>query len=94
MVEVGSIFPLRDPTPKFHCKTFEENCSCIKAAESPMHTPRAKHIAIKYHHFRSYVADGTIQIYPIDTKDQLADAFTNPLDRLVFIKLRQLFMGW
>ena len=94
MVEVGSIFPLHNPTPKFHCKVFEDNRSCIKVAESPRHTPRTKHIAIKYHHFRSYVADGTIKIYPIDTKDQLADIFTKPLDRVVFVKLRQLLMGW
>ena len=94
MVEVGSIFPLHNPTPKFHCKVFEDNRSCIKVAESPRHTPRTKHIAIKYHHFRSYVADGTIKIYPISTVDQLADIFTKPLDRVVFVKLRKLLMGW
>ena len=60
MVEVKSIFPLHNPTPKFHCKVFKDNRSCIKVAEGPRHTPRTKHIAIKYHHFRSY--DLTTQI--------------------------------
>ena len=32
--------------------------------------------------------------FPIDTKDQLADIFTNPLDRVIFRKLRLLLMGW
>ena len=80
MVEVDSVLPLRNPTPAFHCKVFEDNCSCIKVAESPKFTPRTKHIVIKYHHFRKYAADKLITILPIDTTDQLADMFTKPLD--------------
>ena len=94
MVEVGSIFPLHNPIPKFHCKFFEDNRSCIKVAESPRNTPRTTHIAIKYHHFGFYVADGTIKIYPISTVDQLVEIFTKTLDRVVFVKLRILLMGW
>lgn len=94
MMEVGGIFELHNPTPKLHCKVFEDNRSCIRVAESPRFTPRTKHIAIKYHHFRKHVADKTIQIFPIDTKDQLADIFTKPLDRIIFTKLRLLLMGW
>ena len=56
--------------------------------------PRRKHIAIKYHHFRKHVADKTISIVPIDMKDQLADIFTKPLDRVIFRKLRLILMGW
>ena len=94
MMEVGKIFPLHKPVPKFHCKVFEDNRSCIKVAESPKFTPRTKHIAIKYHHFRSYVADGTIKIYPIESKNQLADIFTKPLDKTIFCDLRRRLMGW
>ena len=94
MIEVGNIFPLHNPKPWFHCKVFEDNRSCIKVAGSPKFTPRTKHIAIKYHHFRRYVADGTITIVPVDTTDQIADIFTKPLDRVVFTKLRRMLMGW
>ena len=94
MVEVGDVFPLHNPKPKFHCKVFEDNRSCIKVAESPRFTPRTKHIAIKYHHFRKHVSDGTIVILPISTHDQLADIFTKPLDKVTFTKLRRLLMGW
>ena len=94
MMEVGDIFTLHNPKPVFHCKVFEDNRSCIRVAESPKFTPRTKHITIKYHHFRSYVANKTISILPIDTKDQLADIFTKPLDRVIFTKLRKLLMGW
>ena len=94
MVKFGEVFPLHNPKPEFHCKVFEDNNSCIRVAESSKFTPRTKHIAIKYHHFRKHVADKTISIFPIDTKDQLADIFTNPLDRVIFRKLRLLLMGW
>ena len=94
IVEVGNVFPLNNPKPKFHCKVFEDNRSCIRVAESPKFTPRTKHIAIKYHHFRKHVSDKTIAIFPISTTDQLADIFTKPLDRIVFTKLRKQIMGW
>ena len=94
MIEVGDFFTLHKPKPKFHCKEFEEKRSCIKVAESPKFAPRTRYITIKYHHFRYFVAGGSIQIFPIDTKDQLADILTNPLDRVIFVKFRRLLMGW
>ena len=94
MVEVGDIFPLHITRPEFHCKLFEGNNSYIRVAESPKFTPRMKHIDIKYHHFRKHVADKTISISPIDTKDQLADILTEPLDRVIYRKLRLILMGW
>ena len=94
MVEVGEVFPLHNPKPEFHCKLFENNNSCIRMAESSKFTPRTKHIAIKYHHFRKHVTDKTISIFPIDKKDQLDDIFTKPLDRVIFRKLRFLLMDW
>jgi hypothetical protein len=68
--------------------------SCIKVAEIPKFTPRTKHIAIKYHHFRKHVADGTVSIHHIDTKQQIADIFTKPLDETLFNHLRVMLMGW
>ena len=94
MVKVGDIFPLHNQKPEFHCKLFGDKNSCIGVAESLQFTPRKKHISIKYHNFRKYVADKTIYIFPIDTKDQLADIFSKPLDRFIFRKLQFLLMGW
>ena len=88
MVEVGKVFPLHNPKPESHCKVFKDNNSCIRVAESSKFTPRTKHIAIKYHHFRKHLADKTISIYKIYTKDQLAGIFTKPLDIIIFRKLR------
>ena len=94
MVKVVEVFPLNNPKPESHCKEFKDNNSCTIVAESSKFTPRTKHIAIKYHYFRKHVADKTISIFPIDTKDQLAHIFTKPLDRVIFRKLRLLLMGW
>ena len=94
MQEIGAVFEFHNPKPKFHCIVFEDNISCIKVAESPKFTPRTKHIAIKYHHFRKHVADGTVSIHQIDTKEQITDIFTKPLDEALFNSLRLMFMGW
>ena len=75
MREINVIFPLHFPTPKFVLKVKEDNQSCIAMTNNPKFTPRTKHIAIKYHHFRKHVSDKTIAIFPISTADQLADIF-------------------
>ena len=56
--------------------------------------PRTKHIAIKYHHFREWVKNGTITITRVDTKEQEGDIFTKPFPEDQFELLREKFMGW
>ena len=95
MQEISDIFPISDKKPIFKCTVYEDNESCIKVAKSPKFTPRTKHIAIKYHHFRSRVwDDGTIDLQSIDTKEQIADILTKPLPKRPFVYLRKLLMGW
>ena len=94
MKEVYKLFPVSQQKPIFNCTVWEDNDSCIKVANSPKFTPRTKHIAIKYHHFRQQVYDGIIDIRPIDTKVQIADILTKPLPGPSFVKLRNLLMGW
>ena len=80
--------------PHFRCTVWEDNRSAIRVAESPKFTPRTKHIALKYHHFRRFVEAKTIIINPISTHDQLADIFTKPLPDSTFVSLRQRLLGW
>ena len=99
MKEINCVFELHIPTPKFVLKVHEDNQSCIAMGENPKFTPRTKHIAIKYHHFRKHVKtssnrDGFIQIVYCPTHDQLADVFTKPTTDEIFFKLRQELMGW
>ena len=77
-----------------HCTAFEDNSGALELAMFPKIRPRTKHINIKYHHFRSAVRTGEISVRAIDTKQQLADIFTKPLDQNQFQFLRKKLLGW
>ena len=94
MQELKPLIDFYNPTPEIHCKLFKNNWSCIIVAESARLTPRTTHIAIKYHHFSHFVQKEMVKIYPISTREQLADVFTKPLDEEQFKYLRELFLGW
>jgi hypothetical protein len=76
-----------------HSTVFEDNKGCVELAKAPKMRPRTRHIALKYHHFRSHVKNGNLSITWIDTKHQLADIFTKPLAASSFIPLRQALLG-
>jgi hypothetical protein len=65
-----------------------DNESTIRMADNPIEHSHTKHIAIRYHFLRDYQQNGDIEIAYINTKDQLADIFTKPLDEQTFTKLR------
>ncbi len=94
MDELNKVFPLLMKMPKFYCKVWEDNQSCIAMATSQKFTPRTKHIALKYHHFKGYVKSGQIQINYIHTERQQADILTKPVRTDLFQKLRYMLMGW
>ena len=77
-----------------HSTVFEDNNGALILASSPRMTPRSKHIALKYHFFRSHVASGDIRICKINSEDQKADIFTKGLVRTTFETVRLLLMGW
>jgi hypothetical protein len=80
--------------PNVHCTLFEDNSGALPLAKAPAMRPRTKHINIKYNHFRSHVADETIDIQAIRSKDQPADILTKPLTESVFVLHRHAIMGW
>ena len=87
--EINCIVPLFTPTTNFCLTVHEDNLSSISMAESLKFTPCTKHIAIKYHHFRSKVKTsynplGDIVIKYISTKKQSADIFIKPVDDVTF----------
>jgi hypothetical protein len=65
-----------------------DNESAIRMADNPVEHSRTKHIAIRYHFLRDHQQRGDIKIAYINTKDQLANIFTKPLDEKSFTKLR------
>jgi hypothetical protein len=97
--EISCIFQLPEPVTDFCITVHEDNLSAIARAESLKFTPRTKHIAIKYHHFRSRIQtsfnkSGDIKLKYISSKQQLADILTTPTDDDTFFKLRHMLCGW
>jgi hypothetical protein len=80
--------------PVVKCTVFEDNNGALELAKAPKMRPRTKHIAIKYHHFRSKVDSGEVDIKRVDTKNQIADIFTKGLSRFDFEQLRTMLLGW
>ena len=56
--------------------------------------PRTKQIAIKDHQLRSFLVNGDVGIKHIDTKEQIVDIFTKPLDSELLGYLPQNPNGW
>jgi hypothetical protein len=61
-----------------------DNESAIRMADNPVEHSRTKHIAIRYHFLRDRQQKGDIEIAYVNTKEQLADIFTKPLDEKTF----------
>jgi hypothetical protein len=53
-------------------------------ADNPVEHSRTKHIVIRYHFLRDHQQKGDIEIAYVNTKEQLADIFTKPLDEQTF----------
>ena len=92
MNEIDKIFPVIKIKLKFHCKVYKDNERCIWMAKNRQFSPRTKHIAIKYHHFRRYV-NKTVILHSIDMTEQQADALVKPLEQAKFVYLRKTFCG-
>jgi hypothetical protein len=65
-----------------------DNESAIHMADNPVKHSRTKHIDIRYHFLMDHQQRGDIEIAYVNTKNQLADIFTKPLDEKTFSKLR------
>jgi hypothetical protein len=74
---------------------FEDNNGAISTATAVKLSPRTKHIAVKYHFFKSHInGDSGISLSKIDTNLQKADIFTKGLAPQKFADIRKLLCGW
>ena len=86
-------FDIVNTQPYVYCKVFEDNSGALELARLPRLRPRTKHINVCYHHFREHVRKGLIKIFPIDTKDQIADTLTKALAQNDFARHRKKMCG-
>jgi hypothetical protein len=74
---------------------FEDNNGAIATAKSVKMTPRTKHIAVKYHFFKSHISDESgISLDKIDTNLQKADILTKGMAPQKFVEMRTILCGW
>ena len=94
--EIQPYMQLTIKPSKMHCTIHEDNTSCITMAQSQRFTPRTKHISLKYHWFRSFLSgpEKLLDIIHVNTKEQIADLLTKPLDEQAFTYLRRKLCGW
>jgi hypothetical protein len=81
-------------TPAIKCKLLEDNSRPFEQAKMAKYRPRTCHINAAWHHFRSYVARGLIQVHLIHTDWQVGDTFTKQVSKEVCIKFRKLIFRW
>ena len=65
-----------------------DNTSAIMMSKNPGDHARTKHIEIRHEFLKDHIARGHIKLLYIDTKNQIADIFTKPLDTNQFTTLR------
>ena len=94
--EIGTKLNLKFAQPTIvHSTVFEDNMGALGLATSPKITPRTKHIAVKYHFFRSKIGkDKGILIEHVSSAEQMADQFTKGLPPQTFLYLRKKTQGW
>jgi histone deacetylase 1/2 len=96
LINVCSWLELSSPDTAIVSTVWEDNNAAMYLATSdpPRLTPRSKHIAIKYHWFRSHLKAGQIEMRHIESQQQLADILTKPLTFENFQRARKLLLGW
>ena len=77
-------------TPQIFC----DSSSAIDWAEDPIQHQRTKHVEIDFYYIRDIVASQKVELYKIDTTENLADVFTKNVDAATFEFLKPYIMGW
>ena len=68
-------------------KVYIDNQAAKKVAENAVNHERSKHIDIRYRFLRQVVASGQVQLYYVDTKENVSDLLTKATSRKVFSTL-------
>lgn len=69
-----------------------DNQSAIKLIKNGQFSKRSKHIDVRYHFIHEKVNEGLLLLKYCDTRNQLADIFTKPLNKVKFGKFKEEIM--
>ena len=87
-------FSVGATVPQVHCTLFKDNSGALVLSNAPAMRPRTKHINVKYHHFRTHVANKEVTMVKCTSADQLADMLTKPNTLEDLLRHRLRVMGW
>ena len=68
-------------------KVYIDNQAAKAIAENAVNHERTKHIDTRYHHIRQVIANKKVELYYVDTKENVSDLLTKSTTRQVFAKL-------
>lgn len=66
---------------------FEDNQAAIAICNNPCHRSRTRHIKRKYHFIRQCIKDSEVYVTYVESRNNVADVFTKPLDETTFERL-------
>lgn len=66
-----------------------DNTSAINISKNPVTHCRTKHIAIRYHFLKDKVTEEEVKLEYVPTTKQVADIFTKPLSKDIFVYLHE-----
>ena len=66
-----------------------DNSGAVNVAKNFNSNKRVKHIDRRVNFLNDYTEAGDIKVVPISTKDNVADAMTKPLGKVLFLKHRE-----
>jgi hypothetical protein len=74
-------------------RLYEDNVACIHFSDHPGEHRRSKHIDYRYHFVRERVHQGDVVVDSVQSQDNIADIYTKPLQRDLFLKLRNRMLS-
>ena len=89
ILNAGEVIPLVDIDDIL----FTGNSGVVSLSRSAKMTPRTTHIDVKFHHVRSLVAEGIVDVSYIWTELLRADILTTSWGAVKFFKNRLLLLG-
>ena len=66
-----------------------DNNGAIFIATNPVQERRTKHIDVRYHYIRERIEEGDIEVFRVDTEDNIADVLTKALGHVKFDQFRR-----
>ena len=74
---------------------YEDNMSAMHLAKNGRsNSSRTRHIAIRYFFITDRIRSGEVELHYVNTRDQIADILTKPLQGQLVRRLRQLLLNW